>query len=215
MSAFGYRKPADLPQTLPLFPLAGAILFPRGAIPLNVFEPRYLNMIDDALSGHRLIGMIQPARLEEAAPTPSLNEVGTAGRITSFAETDDGRYLVTLTGIMRFRVVRELSGGTPYRQAIVNYDDFANDLYASRADIDRERLRVALEHFVDTHGFDADWSAVDEASPETLVNAVSVLCPFEPQAKQALLEAPSIVERCDALITLLEWSADGAGGALQ
>jgi Lon protease-like protein len=212
-TAFGYRRPADLPQTIPLFPLPGAILFPRGVLPLNIFEPRYLNMIDDALSGERLIGMIQPAGMVEDASAPTLTEVGTAGRITTFSETDDGRYLITLTGVMRFRVARELPATAPYRQAIVDYEEFAADLYEPKAGIDRERLREALERYVDLHGFQTDWSAVDEASPETLVNAVSVLCPFDPPSKQALLEAPSIGERCDALIALLEWNA--AGGSVQ
>lgn len=215
MSAYGYRKPADLPQTIPLFPLPGAILFPRGVLPLNIFEPRYLNMIDDALSGDRIIGMIQPAQAEGEDTPADLSEVGTAGRITAFSETDDGRYLVTLTGICRFRVAREIKGGSPYRQAVVAFDDFAGDLYEPRAGIDRERLREALERYVDIHGFQTDWSAVDNASPETLVNAVAVLCPFDPPAKQALLEAPSLAERCDALIAFLEWSADGADGLLQ
>jgi Lon protease-like protein len=215
VTALVYRKPADLPQTIPLFPLPGAIVFPRGVLPLNIFEPRYLNMIDDALAGDRIIGMIQPANADEDANALDLSDVGTAARITSFSETEDGRYLISLTGICRFRVQREVKGGSPYRQAIVAYDDYAADLYEPRAGIDRERLREALERYVDIHGFQTDWSAVDSASPETLVNAVAVLCPFDPPAKQALLEAPSLAERCDALIAFLEWSADGADGLMQ
>ena len=127
MTALVYRKPADLPQTIPLFPLPGAIVFPRGVLPLNIFEPRYLNMIDDALAGDRIIGMIQPANADEDANALDLSDVGTAARITSFSETEDGRYLISLTGICRFRVQREVKGGSPYRQAIVAYDDYAAD----------------------------------------------------------------------------------------
>ncbi|MGE0597635.1 MAG: LON peptidase substrate-binding domain-containing protein [Hyphomonadaceae bacterium] len=209
MSAFGYRKPSDLPPTIPLFPLAGAILFPRGGLPLNIFEPRYLNMVDDALAGERVIGMIQPAAADAEVRAPALAEVGTAGRITSFSETEDGRYLITLTGISRFRVDRELPVGLPYRQAMVTYDDFAQDLSPSRSRIDRERLRNALRRYVDSRGYQTDWSAVDEAPSEALVNAVSTLCPFDPPEKQALLEARSLKERCAALIALLECGAGG------
>ena len=211
MSAFGFRKPADLLSTLPLFPLNGAIVFPRGALPLNVFEPRYLNMVDDALGGERLIGVIQPATGQERLEPPILAEVGTAGRITSFAETDDGRYLVTLTGVCRFRIERELPLSMPYRQAIVDYEDFADDLKTPDALIDRDKLRQALRAYVDSRGYKADWSAVDDAPSEALVNAVSQLCPFDGAAKQALLEAPSLMQRCTTLIALLEWGADGAG----
>ena len=125
MSAFGYRKPSDLPQSIPLFPLEGAILLPRGVLALNVFEPRYLNMVDDALGAERLIGMIQPAADE--AGNPDLADVGTVGRITSFSETEDGRYLITLTGVARFDLVRELEPDTPYRQALVDYEPFTGD----------------------------------------------------------------------------------------
>jgi Lon protease-like protein len=212
MSAFGYRKPSDLPAALPLFPLAGAILFPRGGLPLNIFEPRYLNMIDDALAGERLIGMIQPTLAEEPDSAPPLAEIGTAGRITTFSETDDGRYLVTLTGVSRFRVTRELPAGMPYRQALVSFDEFATDLAPSRGRIDREKLRYALRAYVDSRGYQTDWSAVDQAPSEALVNTVSTLCPFDPPAKQALLEARSLAERCRALIALLECDARDQGG---
>ncbi len=207
MSAFGYRKPSDLPAAIPIFPLTGAIVFPRGQLPLNIFEPRYLNMIDDALADERLIGMIQPA---DSAPVlaPPLTEVGTVGRITSFAETDDGRYLITLTGVCRFRITQEAPAATPYRQALVSYDEFASDLTSpKRVRIDREKLRNALQRYVDTHGYQADWSAVDGAPTEALVNAVSTLCPFDAPAKQALLEAETLSDRCAALIALLEMGA--------
>jgi len=207
MSAFGYRKPSDLPAAIPIFPLTGAIVFPRGQLQLNIFEPRYLNMIDDALADERLIGMIQPAG-DMAALAPPLTEVGTVGRITSFAETDDGRYLITLTGVCRFRITQEAPAATPYRQALVSYDEFASDLTSpKRVRIDREKLRNALQRYVDTHGYQADWSAVDGAPTEALVNAVSTLCPFDAPAKQALLEAETLSDRCAALIALLEMGA--------
>ncbi len=210
MSAFGYRKVADLPRNIPVFPLPGAILFPRATLPLNIFEPRYLNMVDDALSAQRLIGMIQPAPIEQGENRAGLAEIGTLGRITSFSETEDGRYLVTLTGICRYRVERELESDAPYRRINAVYDQFGDDLKSTidLAHIDRERLRQALRLYVDSHGYQADWSAVDEAPPEALVNAVAALCPFDPPAKQALLEAPTLAERCGALIALLEISAD-------
>ncbi|MET0182072.1 MAG: LON peptidase substrate-binding domain-containing protein [Caulobacterales bacterium] len=202
MSAFGYRKPADLPATIAVFPLNGAILFPRGELPLNIFEPRYLNMIDDALRADRMIGMIQH-------PGPrALSDVGTIGKISSFSETEDGRYLITLSGVCRFRVAKELQVSTPYRQALVDYEPFARDFENPRsANIDREKLRHALQNYVDTHGYQADWSAVDNAPPEALVNTVATICPFDAPAKQALLEAPTVNERCAALIALLEMGA--------
>ena len=214
MSAFGYRKPADLPQTIPLFPLAGALLFPRGALSLNVFEPRYLNMVDDALAGERLIGLIQPATGEESETTPQLAEVGAVGRITSFTETDDGRYFVTLTGVCRFTLEREIEANSPYRQALVSYDQFAGDFaQAPGRGIDRDQLMVSLRAYAALHGFQVDWSAVDRAPIETVVNLAAQLCPFDPAAKQALLEAVSLEQRCRALIALLEW--DSAAGDQQ
>ncbi len=216
MSAFGYRKPQDLPENIPIFPLNGAILLPRSTLPLNIFEPRYLNMVDDALAGKRLIGMIQPV---DHAHAPAVANVGGLGRITTFAETDDGRYLITLTGIARFRVVGELKADTPYRQVRADFTPFGHDLTAPgfEANIDRDRLRQALRRYVDMHGFETDWSAVDEAPPEALVHAVASLCPFDALAKQALLEADTLTERCSTLIALLEMSAEpgGAEGPLQ
>ncbi len=208
MSVFGFHKPADLPQTIPLFPLAGALLFPRGALSLNVFEPRYLNMVDDALAADRLIGMIQPAAGEEDENVPELSDVGTLGRITSFTETDDGRYLITLTGICRFALEDEIEAGSPYRQALVGYDDFAEDFaQASGGSIDRDQLMASLRAYAALHGFQVDWSAVEQAPIETLVNLAAQLCPFDPAAKQALLEAVTLEQRCRALIALLEWDA--------
>jgi Lon protease-like protein len=206
MSAFGYRKPSDLPQTIPLFPLEGAILLPRGVLALNIFEPRYLNMIDDALGGERLIGMIQPATGEALSATPELADVGAIGRITTFSETDDGRYLVTLTGIARFDLERELSAGTPYRQAFVSYDNFAEDFSpASDRGIDRTFLINTLKTYAALHGFQVDWDSVEQAPTETVINVAAQICPFDAAAKQALLETVTLDDRNRALIALLQW----------
>ena len=211
MSAFGYRKPADLPQTIPLFPLTGAILMPRGVLALNVFEPRYLNMVDDALAGDRLIGMIQPSTGEEDAPVPELADVGTVGRITAFSETEDGRYLITLTGICRFDLGQELEAGTPYRQALVTYDQFEEDFTPARGErIDRDALVRSLKSYASLHGFQVDWDSVEQAPTETIINVAAQICPFDPAAKQALLESVALEERCQTLLALVEW--DRAAG---
>lgn len=208
MSAFGYRKPADLPQTIPLFPLSGAILMPRGVLALNVFEPRYLNMVDDALAGERLIGMIQPGAGEDNEAVPELAAVGTVGRITSFSETDDGRYLITLTGVCRFDFEMEVEPGTPYRQAIVVYDAFGDDFVQSSGErIDRMGLIRSLKTYASLHGFQVDWDSVEQAPTETIINVAAQICPFDPVAKQALLEAVTLEERCQALLALIEWDA--------
>jgi Lon protease-like protein len=208
MSAFGYRKPADLPQTIALFPLSNALLFPRTVLSLNVFEPRYLNMVDDALAGERLIGMIQPAAGDENDPAPELSEIGTLGRITMFSETDDGRYLITLTGVSRFTLEREIKAGTPYRQALVSYDQFGDDFTPSSGGaIDRPALIRSLKGYAALHGFQVDWNAVEQAPTEIIVNMAAQLCPFDPVAKQALLEAQTLEDRCRTLIALLEWGA--------
>lgn len=207
MSAFGYRKPADLPQTIPLFPLCG-ILMPRGVLALNVFEPRYLNLVDDVLGDHRLIGIIQPIAGEEDAPVPSLSSVGTVGRITGFSETDDGRYMITLTGVCRFELEREFDTGAPYRQAIVSYESYADDFVAPRGErIDRAALIITLKRYAALHGFEVDWDSVAQAPTETIVNVAAQICPFDLSAKQALLEAVTLEERARALVALLEWDA--------
>lgn len=213
MSAFGFRKPDDLPRTIPIFPLTGAVLFPRSTLPLNIFEPRYLNMIDDALAGERLIGMIQPAA-DSIGAHPPLVEIGCVGKITAFSETDDGRYLITLTGVSRFRVKRELEMSAPYRKIEANWDAFGEDL--SQRDvggaIDRESLAKALRHYADARGFQIDWEAAGDAPAEMLVNAISAACPFERQEKQMLLEADTVADRCDTLVALLELGAAAPGG---
>lgn len=207
----GYRKAVDLPQAIPVFPLDGALLLPGGQLPLNIFEPRYLNMIDDALAGDRLIGMIQPSIGDEDAPVPELADVGAVGRITAFSETEDGRYLVTLTGICRFEFNQELEAGTPYRQALVDYESFAGDFVQARGErIDRVSLVASLKSYAALHGFQVDWDSVEQAPTETIINVAAQICPFDAAAKQAMLEAVSLEDRCQALIALLEW--DRAAG---
>lgn len=206
MSTFGFRKPEDLPQTLALFPLDGVILFPRSVLSLNVFEPRYLNLVDDSLGGERLIGIIQPAAGEDGESVPQLADVGAVGRITAFSETDDGRYLITLTGVCRFDFEQELETDTPYRQALVNYEPFAGDFrQASDSGIDRAPLIASLKRYAQLHGFNVDWNSVEQAPTETVINVAAQLCPFDAAAKQALLEAVSLEERAQALVALVEW----------
>ncbi len=204
-----YRKTSDLPDTLPVFPLPGALLFPRWELPLNIFEPRYLNMFDDAMRSHRLIGMIQS--MGGSRERPEIARVGCAGRITSYSETDDGRYIVTLTGICRFTAARELAVTTPYRQVAADWSAFAADLGAASEDglPDRAEMMRALRTYISVHGLQADWSAVEDAPMETLVHALAAGCPFSAVEKQALLEAGSLAERARTLIALMEMSGSG------
>jgi len=210
MPAFTYRKPRDLASEIAVFPLDGALLLPRSVLPLNIFEPRYLNMVDDVLAGSRLIGMIQ-TRAGGPPEAPDLQGVGCVGRLTSFTETPDGRYLVTLTGICRFASTEELHGATPYRQVRALYEPFADDL--TPADLpdtfDRSALLEALKAFLASNDLAADWSSIENAPPETLVNSLAMVCPFDAAEKQALLEAPSLEARCDTLMTLMRLRAAG------
>ncbi|MEM8617053.1 MAG: LON peptidase substrate-binding domain-containing protein [Pseudomonadota bacterium] len=204
-----YHKTEDLPTTIPVFPLPGAMLFPRWSLPLNIFEPRYLNMIDDAMAGNRLIGMVQSSGGDRTAP--HLLKVGCVGRITSYAETDDGRYLISLTGICRFSIDEELSVKTPYRQVRTNWEPFALDLIEPAADLlpDRSVLKASLVRYTKVNAMEVDWDAVDNAPLETLINALCAGCPFGVMEKQALLEAGSVDARADALIALLDMDVPG------
>jgi Lon protease-like protein len=207
-----YHNIDDLPKTLAIFPLTGVLLLPRGQLPLNVFEPRYLALVEAALSGSRLIGMIQPTEHEEKALTPKLSAIGCAGRLTGYRETDDGRYLITLTGICRFRVAEEVRAETPYRQVIADYAPFAGDLAEGNdGEFPRERLLAALNEYLARRDLKADWRSVMNAPAETLVNALAMLCPFEPAEKQALLEAPGWQERVSTLLALLEMASASRG----
>jgi len=203
----------DLPETLPLFPLAGVVLLPRGALPLNVFEPRYLRLVDDALKAERLIGIIQPTEDPDAVLKPRLSPIGTVGRLISFRETDDHRYLVTLAGLCRFRLKGEAAADTPYRVGLCDYSAFAGDLAegAEAGEFPRERLVAALKDYLGSRDMKADWKSVMSAAPEALVNALAMMCPFEPAEKQALLEAPSFEERVSTLMAILEMASSPFG----
>ena len=210
-----YAKPGDLPDIVPLFPLAGAVFFPRANLPLNIFEPRYLSMIDDAMRGHRIIGMIQPAGGPDKRP--ALYGVGCAGRIMSYAETDDGRMVISLRGICRFRLGEELTAMTPYRQARVDYAPFAADFgeadpAAAEASFDRPRFLATLKLYLRAIQVQIDWDWVEKAPAEILINAFAMLAPLGPQEKQALLEAGSLQERAESAFALMELAVAEAGG---
>jgi len=203
-----YRGPADLPEIIPVFPLPGALLLPRGQMPLNIFEPRYLAMIDDALADrHRLIGMIQP---DTAHPgdedRPNLYQVGCVGRITQLAETGDGRYLLQLTGVARFRLEEELKVATAYRQCRVSFMPFADDFVARRGEdqVNRQAVLAALRDFLKANNLKADWDGIENAPNEALVNALSMMAPYGAAEKQALLEAPDLKTRAELLVALTE-----------
>jgi len=205
-------KPCDLPAQIPLFPLPGALLLPRGRLPLHIFEPRYLQMVEDCLATpHRLIGMVQPCKARDGSQKLSL--IGCAGRLTGFSETEDGRYMITLSGISRFRLLRELEGASPYIRADVSWSDFGRDQGHPEHDTDfnRQALLDLLGRFLNVQGLDTDWEALKEAEDEFLINALSMLLPFEPEDKQALLEAPSLPTRRETLVTLMEFVLHGGG----
>jgi uncharacterized protein len=211
-----YRGPADLPQTVRLFPLAGALLLPRGHMPLNIFEPRYLALIDDALRSDRLIGMIQPDEEDaQEAATPRLYGTGCAGRITQFAETGDGRYLVTLTGVARFAVASELAADTPYRQCQVDFHPFADDFTARAGEdlVDRSAVLEALRRFAKANELRVDWKGIEDAPNEALVNALAMMSPFGTREKQALLEAPDLKSRAEILVAITEFELAKTGGS--
>ncbi|MFN3521347.1 MAG: LON peptidase substrate-binding domain-containing protein [Phenylobacterium sp.] len=202
----GYRRIGDLPQALPVFPLDGAVLLPGGELPLQIFEPRYLNMVDDAMAGDRMIGMIQTRPGGERA-RPNLAGVGCAGRITAFAETADGRYLITLTGVCRFQAGDELPVRTPYRQVRARFEPYGEDLDEDETPpegLDRTRFARALKRYLNRRELDIDWETAAEAPLEALVTSLAMGLPFDPAEKQALLEAPGLIERFSALTTLLE-----------
>ncbi|MBN8979924.1 MAG: LON peptidase substrate-binding domain-containing protein [Rhizobiales bacterium] len=203
-----YKGPADLPEIIPVFPLSGALLLPRGQMPLNIFEPRYLQMIDDAFrDGHRLIGMIQPDDSHSRnKDKPSLFKVGCAGRITQLAESGDGRYILELTGVSRFQIVEEKNVSTPYRQCAVDYFPFVDDFTARKGedDVDRQALLDTLTDFLSANELKVDWEGIESAPNEALVNALAMMSPYGPAEKQALLEAPNLKTRAEILIAVTE-----------
>ena len=200
-----YHAFSDLPHSLPLFPLTGVVLLPRGQLPLNVFEPRYLEMVDYALQGDRLIGMIQPTENEETVLKPRLSQVGCAGKLVGFRETEDNRYLITLQGLCRFRLTGELEATTAWRAGTCDFAPFAGDLaQAPDEEVPRERLLEALKTYLTSRDMQADWNSVLTAPAEALVNALAMMCPFAPAEKQALLEAQTFQDRASTLVALLE-----------
>jgi len=208
-------NPKDLPDTLPLFPLPGALLLPRARLPLNIFEPRYLAMLEDTLkTKHRLIGMVQPLETVSPRGAPRMHRIGCAGRVVSFSETEDGRYRITLGGVSRFRISELHQGFTPYIRGDADWSSFTRDLGKAEKDdeFDRAAFLELLGRFFRATGLNSDWSSLEKAEDEMLVNSLSMLCPFDIEDKQALLEAPTLTDRRETLVTLIEFAL-AAGGA--
>lgn len=208
-----YRELADLPGQLRIFPLSGCLLLPRVELPLNIFEPRYIDLIDAALAADRLIGMIQPSIEAAESLSPGLFPVGCAGRLTRFAETGDGRYIVTLEGVCRFRVIGELGTGELYRTVSADFTPFVDDLVADRGQewVDRDAVFKALRAYTEKNSIPVDWNSIRDSSSEMLVNALSMMSPFGPAEKQALLEAPDLATRARILVTATEFELAGGG----
>ena len=207
-------KAVDLPDTVAVFPLPGALLLPRARLPLHIFEPRYLTMLDDVLkTPGRLIGMVQPMEVPGRSED-GLHMIGCAGRVTQFSETEDHRYLITLTGISRFRILREIDGFQPYRRCEVSWDGFGRDLGPSEKDecFQRADFLSLLERYFSSMDLSTDWDTLKEADDELLINSLSMLLDFQPEDKQALLEAPSLATRRETLITLIEFALLGGAG---
>jgi Lon protease-like protein len=218
-----YTRPADLPARIPVFPLRGAILLPRATLPLNIFEPRYLEMIDDVMSGARVIGILQPTLADDddqespVDKTAGLRSVGCAGRVTSYQELDDGRLIITLTGITRFESVGETETDKLYRIMSVSYDRFASDLTEGLGEelVDRQNLLRVLKTYLEVNRLKTDWATIQRASNEFLINALSVMCPYGPEEKQALLEAKDLRSRAEVLVALAEidLASNGSSGS--
>lgn len=207
-------QPVDLPDSLPIFPLGGALLLPRSRLPLHIFEPRYLQMIEDAIkTDARMIGMVQPNAVP-GREGHGLQTIGCAGRITQFSETEDGRYMITLAGVSRFRVVSEVEGFSPYRRCDVNWDGFERDLGREESDtgFHRRPFMDLLNRYFETRGLSADWDTLKEAEDELLINSLSMMLDLEAEDKQALLEAPSLQTRRETLVTLIEYTLRGGEG---
>lgn len=205
-------KAGDLPETIPLFPLPGALLLPRARLPLHIFEPRYLQMLEDCMKTKtRLIGMIQPRKCPSGQTR--MNAIGCAGRLTGFSETEDGRYMITLSGVSRFRLLREVQGFSPYIRAETSWEGFGRDLGRVESDpgFDRPAFLDLLGRFFSSQGLATDWDTLKDAEDELLINSLSMLLPLEPEDKQALLEAPTLTNRRETLVTLIEFSLLGGG----
>lgn len=218
-----YRTPGDLPPAIPVFPLQGCILLPRATLPLNVFEPRYLAMIDHVLAHDRILGIVQPSADAGRSESPAgkavpLRSVGCAGRLTGFEELPDGRMSIMLTGVCRFAVAGEIATTTSYRKVQADYSRFAADLEAGAGEdrIDRAQLLGGLRRYLDAKRLQADWKAIEETGSEVLINALALTSPYDPEEKQALLEAPTLKERAEVLLALSQMElAAGPGGDSQ
>lgn len=217
MAAF-HPSAEDLPSDISIFPLTGALLLPRGRLPLNIFEPRYLALTENALATRRMFGMIQPDPIALTTSCgPGLYRIGCLGRLSSFAETDDGRFLITLTGVVRFSVAKECEMRNGYRRITADYGPYLPDLDLAPValPVSRDTLTAALRGYFAQCGFDANWDAVARIGDDTLVVTLAMICPFEPAEKQALLEAPTEADRANALLALLEMGAAGHAPAQQ
>jgi uncharacterized protein len=206
-----YRTATDLPDVLPVFPLRGAILLPRASLTLNVFEPRYLALIDYALANERLVGVVQPGPDTGTEESPEgksfpLRRIGCAGRITAFNETDDGRVMVTLSGIARFQLGADVSTDAPFRMGAVDFTPYPSDFVSGHGEeeVDRPHLIATLRSYLEANNLNADWDRINSANTERLVNTLAILSPYGPEEKQALLEAGDLRARADALIALAE-----------
>jgi uncharacterized protein len=200
-----YQSSRDLPIAIPVFPLTGALLLPRTELPLNIFEPRYLQMFEEAMSGPRIVGMIQPL-LDDPKDSPKLQSVGCAGRITSYSEAPDGRLLVTLTGVARFRVKKELRTKLAYRTIQADFTPFAADFVVGKdvESVNRSALLQAFRDYLEANDMTTNWEDVESVGTEQLVNSLSLMAPYPAQEKQALLEAPDLKTRADVLVALTE-----------
>ena len=202
--------PVEKIQACPIFPLAGAVLLPGAQLPLNIFEPRYLQMVDDALADARIIGMIQPSGAGPEAEPVSLFDIGCAGRITTFNETNDGRYHIVLTGLHRFSIRRELSNGLPYRTIKADWRRFSIDQQNDKSGetVERDTFLDAVEEFLHSASLHADEEAISNATIASLIASLTMGGPFTPSEKQALLEAPTIADRAACLMALMKMSGD-------
>ncbi|MFT6579893.1 MAG: Lon protease-like protein [Alphaproteobacteria bacterium] len=202
----------DLPGVLPVFPLTGVLLLPRGRLPLNIFEPRYLEMIRDGLAPPRLIGMVQPAQAQAEAEQddPGLYRTGCAGRITQFEETNDGRLILTIRGVCRFDIVEELEHDRPYRRCAVNWSRYVQDMVdQAGSGFDRARLQAPLRRYFERRDINANWDAIEKLDDDQLITTIAMICPFAASEKQALLEAPGQTKRGELLIAILEMASLG------
>ena len=213
------KKNLELPEILPIFPLPGALLLPKSRLPLHIFEPKYLAMVDEALqNSFRLIGMLQTKQTSAVIDKENLYDIGCAGRISNFSETDDGRYMITLSGVSRFKVLKVVEGFSPYIKAEVNWRDFSEDQEKTKIDndFDRDSFFSLLKKYFAIKGLKTDWESLREADEEIIVNSLSMLCPFDVEEKQALLESKNLKERRKMINTLMEFSLHvGAKGGLQ